>query len=108
MKTNQIISIIICLILFRVEYREINDNLHDITNSGYVYLLLAVTIRLYRNWLKNKKSGFIVIERYYHKKYFMINYYENILKLINLLDSIIYGRFLFRYVNVRCMGCSIN
>lgn len=54
MKTNQIISIIICLILFRVEYREINDNLHDITNPGYVYLLLAVTIRFYRNWLKTK------------------------------------------------------
>ena len=56
MKTNQIISIIICLILFSVEQREINENLHDITNPGYLYLFLAVTIQLYRNWLKNKNQ----------------------------------------------------
>lgn len=56
MKTNQIISIIICLILFSIEYERINDNLHDITNPGYFYLLLAILIRFYRSWLKNKNQ----------------------------------------------------
>lgn len=54
MKTNQIISIIICVILFSLEHEQINDNLHDITNPGYSYLFLAILIRFYRNWLKNK------------------------------------------------------
>ena len=31
---------------------EINHNIHDITNIGYIYLLLAILIKLWR-WHKN-------------------------------------------------------
>lgn len=48
MKTNQIISIIICTILFSLEYQEINNNIRDLTNIGYIYFFLAIILGIYR------------------------------------------------------------